>query len=152
MKQLLISAATVYFVSLAGGACAAGTSEQDAIAMTERGAALIKAKGKEEIVKRILARDPEFFQDAMYIDMRDLYTGIVLAHPIDAAMMGTDKSAAVGALARQYPRRVIELAQKSGKGWVDYQYRHPASGVINARATYVLRVDDVVLEAGIQKK
>ncbi|MBC7684837.1 MAG: cache domain-containing protein [Bdellovibrionales bacterium] len=146
-------ACTVLCLALAAGpAVGASPGDKDAIAMTERAAALIKAKGKREMVKRILARDPEFYQEAMYLDMRDLYTGIVLAHPINPAMMGTDKSAAVGPQAGQYPRQVIELAQRSGKGWVDYQYRHPASGAIEAKSSYVLRVDDVVLEAGILKQ
>ena len=44
-----------------------------------------------------------------------------------------------------------EFAAK-GKGWVDYQYKNPTSGKIEPKTTYILRVDDVVLEAGIYKK
>jgi hypothetical protein len=39
-----------------------------------------------------------------------------------------------------------------GKGWVDYMYRNPTSGRIEPKATYILRVEDVVLEAGIYRK
>ena len=46
-------------------ACAATSSyasvdptEKDAVAMVEKGAALVKAQGKEEIIKRIAAKDP----------------------------------------------------------------------------------------------
>ena len=149
MKPFL--ACTTLCLAFAAAHAAAGPGEKDAIAMTERAAALIHEKGKLDVVTRILEKNPEFVRDGLYLDIRDLYTGIVLAHPIDAAMVGTDKSAAVGGLASQYPRQVIELAQKSGKGWVDYQYRHPASGIIENKASYVLRVGDVVLEAGIKK-
>jgi len=53
MKLLMISAAIVYFASLAGGAFAANTAEQEAIAMAERGAALIKAKGSTRSSTRV---------------------------------------------------------------------------------------------------
>ena len=150
--KLLITATTLCLALAAGGAFANEPTEKDAIAMTERGAALIKAKGKEEMMKRIVARDPEYVQGSLYIDMRDLYTGIVLAHPINTSIVGKDLTDVPDASGKKYRREIINLAQKSGKGWVDYQYKNPTSGKIEPKTTYILRVDDVVLEAGIYKK
>jgi cytochrome c len=150
--KLLITATTLCLAIAAGNAFANEPTEKDAIAMTERGAALIKAKGKDEMMKRIVARDPEFVQGSLYIDMRDLYTGIVLAHPINPSIMGKDLTDVPDASGKKYRREIINLAQKSGKGWVDYQYKNPTSGKIEPKTTYILRVDDVVLEAGIYKK
>ena len=149
--KLLLSAATVYLACAAGGACAADPFERDAIAMAERGAALIKAKGKEEMMKRIHAHDPDFFQGALTMDMRDLYTGIVLADAANPALAG--KPLAQGPEANSpYPRQVIELAQRDGKGWIATPYRDPASGRNALKTTYVLRVDDVVLQADIRRQ
>ena len=39
----------------------------------------IKAHGKEEMMKKISGKDPEFLQGSLYVDMRDINTGIVLA-------------------------------------------------------------------------
>ena len=151
MKLLIVSAATVYFAVSGAGALAADTSEKDAIAMAERGAALIKAKGKEEMAKRIHAHDPEFFQGALSMDMRDLYTGIVLADAANPALAG--KPLAEGPEAHSpYPRQVIELAQRDGKGWIATPYRDMASGKNAMKITYVLRVDDVVLQADIRRE
>lgn len=154
MKLLTITASLCIAVAAthAGAAAIAEPTEKDAIAMTERGAALIKAKGKDAMVKRINARDPEYVQGSLYIDMRDLYTGIVLAHPINSSIVGKDLTDIPDASGKKYRREIIELAQKSGKGWVDYQYKNPVSGKIEPKSTYILRVDDVVLEAGIYKK
>ena len=150
MKLLLISAATVYFASLAGGACAAGTVEQDAVAMAERGAALIKARGQEEMMKRIHAHDPEFRQGALSMDMRDLYTGILLADGANPALAG--KPLAEGSEANSpYPRQVIELAQRERRGWIASTYRDPVSGKQGMKTTYVMRVYDVILEVDIVK-
>ena len=150
MKLFLISAASVYFASLAGGALAANTAEQEAIAMAERGAALIKAKGQEEMMKRIRAHDPQFHQGALSMDMRDLYTGIVLADGANPALAGKPLSEGPEANSA-HPRQVIELAQRERRGWIASTWRDPASGKQGMKSTYVLRVNDVVLEVDIVK-
>ena len=147
MKTLLLSA-----LLLAGTAHAADPTEKDAIAMAERGAAYLKAHGKDEMIKRINARDPDFVQGSLYVDMRDLHSGVVLAHPFNPSIVGKDLTDVPDASGKKYRREIIELGQKKGQGWVDYQYKNPATGKIEPKTTYILRVGDVVLEAGIYKK
>ncbi|NHZ80462.1 cache type 2 domain-containing protein [Massilia sp. CCM 8695] len=149
--KLLLTATALCFTFAAGVACAAEPTEKDAIAMVERGVALIKAKGKEEMVKRINAKDKDFVQGELYIDMRDLQTGIVLAHPINPSIVGKDLTDVPDASGKKYRRDIINLGQSKGKGWVDYQYKNPTNGKIEPKTTYIQRVDDVVLEAGIYK-
>ncbi|WP_219115418.1 cache domain-containing protein [Janthinobacterium sp. UMAB-56] len=141
-------------LAFAGGSvhAAVEATEKDAIAMAERGAAFIKAHGKEEMMKKITAKDPDFVQGSLYVDMRDIKTGIVLVHPINPSIVGKDLTDVPDANGKKYRREIIELAQKHGKGWVDYQYKNPTSGKIEPKTTYILRVNDVVLEAGIYKK
>ncbi|MGB9111054.1 MAG: cache domain-containing protein [Telluria sp.] len=127
-------------------------TDKDAIAMAERGAAMVKAKGKEEVMKRISAKDPDFVQGSLYIDMRDVKTGIVLAHPYNPSIVGKDLTDVPDANGKKYRREIIELAAAKGKGWVDYQYKNPTSGKIEPKTTYILLVDGVVLEAGLYKK
>ncbi len=150
------AAAAALALALAGLAGTAGAAneptEKDAIAMAERGAAYMKAHGRDEMMKRISAKDPDFVQGTLYVDMRDLHTGIVLAHPINPSIVGKDLLDVPDASGKRYRRDIIELAQKQGKGWVDYQYKNPTSGKIEPKTTYILRVGDVVLEAGIYKK
>ncbi len=151
MKRLL-SASLLCLLATGAAASLADPSEKDAIAMAERGAAIMKAGGKEELMKKITAKDPELVQGSLYVDMRDINTGIVLAHPLNPSIVGKDLVDVPDANGKRYRRDIIELAKKSGKGWVDYQYKNPASGKIEPKTTYILRVNDVVLEAGIYKK
>jgi len=149
----LLATATALCLGLAcSGALANEPTEKDAIAMAERGAALMKSKGKAEMMKKINAKDPDFVQGELYVDMRDLKTGIVLAHPYNPSIVGKDLTDVPDANGKKYRREIIELAAAKGKGWVDYQYKNPTSGKIEPKTTYILRVDDVVLEAGIYKK
>ncbi|HEV7817360.1 MAG TPA: cache domain-containing protein [Janthinobacterium sp.] len=154
MKHLLTGG--LFSLFAAGVAAGAGASteptEKDAIAMAERGAAFIKSHGKEEMMKRITAKDPDFIQGPLYVDMRDIKTGIVLAHPVNQSIVGKDLTDVPDANGKRYRREIIELAAKQGKGWVDYQYKNPTSGKIEPKSTYILRVEDVVLEAGIYRK
>jgi signal transduction histidine kinase len=150
MKRILIGA----LLCLGAAASMASTepTEKDAIAMAERGAAFMKANGKEEMMKKISGKDPEFLQGSLYVDMRDINTGIVLAHPVNPAIVGKDLTDVPDANGKKYRREIIELAAKKGKGWVDYMYKNPTTGKIEPKTTYILRVGDVVLEAGIYKK
>ena len=150
--KLLATATTLCLALASSSALAFEPTEKDAIAMAERGAAVIKAKGKAEMMKKINAKDPDFVQGELYVDMRDIKTGIVLAHPYNPSIVGKDLTDVPDANGKKYRREIIELAAAKGKGWVDYQYKNPTSGKIEPKTTYILRVEDVVLEAGIYKK
>ena len=150
--KLIATTAALCLALAATPALANGPTEKDAIAMVERGVALIKAKGKDEMIKKINAKDAEYVQGELYIDMRDLKTGIVLAHPINPSIVGKDLTDVPDANGKKYRREIIELAAAKGKGWVDYQYKNPTSGKIEPKTTFIQRVDDVVLEVGIYKK
>jgi cytochrome c len=145
-------AATLAAAVLCLPARAAEPTEKDAIAMAEKGAAFIKAHGKEEMMKKISAKDPDYVRGSLYVDLRDINTGIVLAHPINPSIVGKDLTDVPDANGKKYRREIIDLAARKGHGWVDYMYKNPASGKLEAKTTYILRVGDAVLEAGIYKK
>ena len=149
MKRILT--ASLLFLATAA-AHASEPSEKDAIAMVEKGAAYIKQHGKDKFIEKVSAKDPEFIQGALYVDIRDLQSGIVLAHPVNPTIVGKDLTDVPDASGKKYRREIIELAAKKGKGWVDYMYKNPTTGKIEPKTTYIQRVGDAVLEAGIYKK
>lgn len=124
-----------------------GPTPRDAVALAERGAQFVRANGKDEMVRRINARAPEFNQGELYLAMRDL-KGITLAHPT-GALIGKNLLAVPDADGKLFRLEMVAIANGVGKGWVDYKFRNPASGKVEAKSTYVLRVGDVALEAGI---
>jgi signal transduction histidine kinase len=152
MKLLAPATAALCLSFAFAPALANEPTEKDAIAMAERGVAFVKAKGKQEMIKRISAKDPDFCQGELYLGMRDVKTGVMLAHPYNASIVGKDLTDVPDANGKKYRREIIDVAAAKGKGWVDYQYKNPKSGKIEPKTTYVLKVDDIVLEAGIYKK
>ena len=124
-------------------------SEKDAVALAERGAQFIKTHGKAEMIARINRKDPLFNHGALYLAMRDM-NGITVAHPT-TALIGKDFLDVPDADGKAFRHEMVAVAKGRGKGWVDYKFRNPETGKVAPKSTYVLRVDDVALEAGIYK-
>ena len=148
MKTIQI-AAIAFMCAGSGALRAAEPAEKDAIALAERGAAFVKANGKDEMIKKINAKDPEFNQGALYLAMRDL-NGITVAHPT-TALIGKNLLDVPDADGKPFRHEMVALAKGKGKGWVDYKFKNPSTGKVEAKSTYVLRVGDIALEAGIYK-
>jgi signal transduction histidine kinase len=127
----------------------AAPAEKDAIALAEKGAQFVRAHGKAEMIARINNKDPEFNQGSLYLAMRDLQ-GITVAHPT-TALIGKNLLDVPDADGKPFRQEMLAVAKGAGRGWVDYKFRNPASGKVEAKRTYVLRVGDVALEAGIYK-
>ncbi|ALK98954.1 cache type 2 domain-containing protein [Massilia sp. WF1] len=126
-------------------------NEKDAIALVEKGAAFMKAKGKDEMIKEINAKNPEYVQGPLYLVMRD-NKGVVLANPVNPAMIGKDLIDVPDVDGKMFRREILEVAKAKGKGWVDYKFKNPSSGKVEAKTSYIYKVGDVTLEAGIYKK
>lgn len=137
------------FVLALLGCCAAqaAPTEKDAVALAEKGAQFVRLYGKAEMILRINRHDPQFNHGALYLAMRDL-RGITLAHPT-TALIGKNLLDVPDADGKLFRRDMLALAQGPGQGWVDYKFRNPSSGKVEAKRAYVLRVGDVALEAGI---
>jgi signal transduction histidine kinase len=130
-------------------AAAAGAAPRDAIALAEKGASFLRQYGKEEMIRRINGKDPAFNHGALYLAMRDL-KGITLAHPT-TSLIGKNLLDVPDADGKLFRHEMVAIANGAGRGWVDYKFRNPANGRVEAKTTYVLRAGDVALEAGIYK-
>jgi signal transduction histidine kinase len=131
------------------GLVAAAPGEKDAMALADRGAQFVRAHGKAAMIAKINGKDPEFNQGALYLAMRDL-NGITIAHPT-MALIGKNLLEVPDADGKLFRQEMLDVAKGKGSGWVDYKFRNPETGKVEAKSTYVLRVGDVALEAGIYK-
>lgn len=128
---------------------AATPNEKDAVALAEKGARFVRTHGKAAMIARINGKDPEFNQGALYLAMRDL-DGITIAHPT-TVLIGKNLLDVPDADGKPFRQEMVAVARDRGHGWVDYKFRNPETGKVEAKTTYVLRVGDVALEAGIYK-
>ena len=149
--KLLTSTILLAALSCSPFAMAAEPTEKDAISMVEKGAAFMKANSQAEMIKRINAKDADYVQGPLYLTMRD-NKGVILANPVNPAMIGKDLVDVPDADGKLFRREILELAKSKGKGWVDYKFKNPTSGKVEDKTSYIYKVGEVTLEAGIYKK
>lgn len=130
----------------------AHASEDPAVAtaMVDKGAAFMKKNGKDALITAINAKSPEFVNGDTYLTMRAM-DGTQLAHPTNPKLVGKNMVVLPDADGKLFRKEIIEGAQKTGKGWVDYRYNNPTTGQIEKKSTYYMKSGDVILEAGIYK-
>lgn len=123
--------------------------ERDAMALAVKGARYMQEHGKDALIASINRKDPAFNQGALYLAVRDM-NGITIAHPT-TALIGKNLLDVPDADGKLFRHEMLVLARGKGSGWVDYKFLNPRTGKVEAKTTYVLRVDDVALEAGVYK-
>lgn len=128
----------------------AAPSERDAMALAVKGARYMQEHGKDALIASINRKDPAFNQGALYLAVRDL-NGITIAHPT-SALIGKNLLDVPDADGKLFRHEMLALARGKGSGWVDYKFLNPKTGKVEAKTTYVLRVEDVALEAGVYKQ
>lgn len=129
----------------------AASEQQQAIAMTEKAAAALKSQGKDKLVERVNAKDPEFAAGEIYAMVLQASDGVMLAHPINPKLVGKAMLDVPDPDGKMFRKERLELANSKGKGWVDYKYKNPVSNKIEAKTAFVLKVDDVIISVGVYK-
>jgi cytochrome c len=125
-------------------------TQKDAVAMVEKAAAALRDGGKAKLVERIAAKDPDFMAGELYVFALDA-TGVFLAHPVNSKLVGKTMLDVPDPDGRMFRQERLDLANSKGKGWQDYKYRNPVSNKIEQKTSYVLKVGDVILIAGVYK-
>ncbi len=69
--------------------------------------------------------------------------GLVLAHGGEPTRIGVNNSNSVDANGVYFVRNMISVVEKAGSGWVSYQVRHPSTGLLSNKDTYVERVPEM---------
>ena len=151
MKAFLASVAiSLGLLSIPALAADKGTADE-AVAMVKKAAAKIKAEGKEKAYAAFA--DPtnkEFHDRDLYIFVYDL-NGINVAHGNNPKMVGKNLIEMKDLEGKPLIREMVEIAKNKGNGWVEYKWPNPVSKSVEAKSSYVERVDDVLVGAGIYK-
>ncbi len=125
--------------------------EADAVELAETGAKVLRAQGKTAVIERLAAGDPVFLRDGLSLSIRDLKTGVIMGDR-NPKIIGKDLTDVADACGKLYRREILALASTKGAGWVQYAAYSPVIKKVELRGMYLLRVDDVVLEAHFAKE
>lgn len=125
----------------------------EAEALVKAAIAYAKAHGKDAAFKEITKRDGPFqkYGGELYVFVYDM-DGKVLAHGQGASKVGVNQFKAKDPDGREFVKERIELAKAKGKGWHDYKYVNPKTGVKEPKTSYIEVWNGCIFGSGIYKK
>ena len=123
-------------------------SKEECVVKCHEAAAMINSQGLEKAIKAIGSSDGPFVWKDSYVFLMNL-DGKMLAHPFkpeltkkEHCLLITDPTGK--ALFVQF----VNLARKSGEGWVEYMWPRPGEETPRKKITYIYRVPDTDLFVG----
>ena len=152
MKKIVLLSLVCLLV--AGFAFAAPKATQkEAIALTDKAAAYLKANGEAKAFAEFNKKDGPFtdMSKDLYVFVFDL-TGKCLSHGANPALIGRDLSGLKDSDGKFFIKEFTTIAKTKGKGWIDYNWSNPTTKKIEPKSTYVLKVaDNMLVGCGIYK-
>jgi len=151
-KVISVLASGLLLLSLGGGALAEenrGSAEQ-AVALVKKAAAYFRANGKDKAFAAYDDPKGEFVDRDLYIFVYS-QKGEILAHGANKRMIGKNLMDIKDEDGKKFVKEQIDLAIGKGSGWVDLKWINPVTKAIQPKASYVEKVNDVIIGSGIYK-
>lgn len=135
----------------APSALAQNATKDDAVAMVKKGAAYIKANGKDKAYGEITAKSPQFIKHDLYLVVYGL-DGKCLAHGANEKQVGRDLIDLKDIDGKPFVRERTELGRSKPNGfWQDYKFTNPTTKKIEPKQMYCERLDETIVCGGIYK-
>jgi cytochrome c len=127
-------------------------SAAEASALVKKAVAYVKANGKEKAFAEFNNPKGQFVDRNLYIFVYDLKgTNLAIGNGNSAKMVGKDLSDMRDADGTYIIKGFIAIANAKGSGWFDYKWPNPVSKTIEAKSSYVEKLDDIMIGCGIYK-
>jgi cytochrome c len=155
MKALLKGIAFLAFagfVSTSAVAAERGNAEE-ASALVKKAVAYIKANGKEKGFAAINDSKGQFVDRDLYIFVYDMKgTNMAIGNGNATKMNGKNMLDMRDADGKYIIKGFIDLLNSKSSGWFDYKWPNPVTKNVESKSSYVEKVDDLIVGAGIYKQ
>ncbi|HXX80891.1 MAG TPA: cache domain-containing protein [Thermodesulfovibrionales bacterium] len=125
-----------------------GGTPEEAKALVEKAIAFYKANGKEKALAEFSKPKGQFTKGDLYIFAYNP-KGIIIAHGGDPKLVGKDFANVQDADGKYFAREFITIGPEGG--WVDYKWMDYATKKVEAKTSYLKRIDDVIIGCGVYK-
>lgn len=122
----------------------------EAKALLDKAVAYYKANGQEKAFAAFNDPKGAFVNKDLYIFALDL-NGKILAHGANATLIGKDMMGTKDADGKLFMKDMVGVAKEKGKGSVDYKWESPKTKKVEAKSSYVEKIDSIVLGCGYYK-
>ncbi len=151
-KLILVLLCGFLFTGLIFGKTQKHGTAKEAIALSEKGLAYYKENGQEKAFQAFSDTNGQFVQGDLYLFVVD-FNGLVFAHGGNNGLIGKNMMELKDPDGKLFIKDFIELAKTKGKGWDDYKWTNPVTKKIQAKSTYIVRLEDkdMFIGCGIYK-
>lgn len=143
-KRMLLTGAAFAILTLAPAAADERGTKDEAMALTKKAVAFVKASGADKAYAEFTAKTPAFHDRDLYVIVYDA-TGKCLAHGNTAALVGKDLSGA------SYVQERVKLMKTKTSFWQDYDFIDPLTKKIVPKSTYCEVLNATAVCVGIYK-
>jgi signal transduction histidine kinase len=125
-----------------------GGIPEEAKALVEKAIAFYKANGKEKALAEFSKPKGQFTKGDLYIFAYNP-KGTIIAHGGDPKLVGKDFTGVQDPDGKYFAREFIKIGPEGG--WVDYKWMNYVTKKVDAKTTYLKRIDDVIIGCGAYK-
>lgn len=142
-----ITVCGIFLFAMTFQALGAGTAKE-AKALVNEAVAFYKANGKKKALAEFSNPKGRFVKGNLYIFAYNP-KGIIIAHGGDPKLVGRNFINVQDADGKYFAREFIKIGPKGG--WVDYKWMNYKTKKIEAKTSYLKRIDDVIIGCGTYK-
>ncbi|MES2264724.1 MAG: cache domain-containing protein [Pseudomonadota bacterium] len=125
-----------------------GTKEE-AVVLVNRAAEYIRKNGKDKAITEFNNQNGQFIDRDMYIFSMDKNM-IILSHN-NKKIIGRDFSKFKDGEGKMMSSEMKEILGEKGSGWIYYKWPDPVSNGLLDKASYLVRVNDIIIGCGIYR-
>lgn len=150
-KRVFLGLAAVsLFAAAAGVQAQSKGNEADAVALVKKAVDYMKKNGREKALAEFSNPQGQFIDRDLYIFVID-QKAKMLAHGALPKIIGKDVIEMKDADGGYLFKDMLAATATKQNAWVHYKWPNPVSKNIEAKSTYLERVDDLVIGCGIYK-
>ena len=154
MRVIRLAVLAALVATVLGAPIAAGAETRppaEAVAMVQRVAEKLRTDGPEATFKAVLDKStPEYHDGDLYPFILDM-NGVMMATGSRTQLVGMSLASVKDQDGRYLIQEMIAIARDPGSGWVEYKWPNPQTKRIEGKLTYIERVGDYVVAAGVWK-
>ena len=123
---------------------------EEAKALAEKGAAYMKANGKDKAIAEFNNTNGEFVKGDLYLFAID-FNGMILAHGGNPKLVGQSFLEMKDPTGKYFIKEQLDLAKSKGSGWNEYMWTNPATKKVQSKKSWIQRVEgtDIYIGCGI---
>lgn len=125
----------------------------ECVAFVKKAVAYTKANGKDKAFAEFSNPKGQFVDRNLYIFAYDMKgVNLAIGNGNSAKMVGKSLLDMRDADGTYLIKGLIQVANTKGQGWFDYKWPNPVNKAVESKSSYVEKVDDYFIGAGIYKQ